>query len=44
MAESESTETPPEPSKNPAPPPYNPDRDLIGYMERGQRDTDTETR
>ncbi len=45
MAENETTEAPPsETSRNPPPPPYNPDRDLIGYMERGQRPEDVESR
>lgn len=31
-----SAEAQPEPSQ-PAPPPYEPDRELIGYMESGQK-------
>lgn len=33
---SESTPTQNEPPARPAPPPYRPNEDLIGYIERGQ--------
>jgi hypothetical protein len=38
MPEDETPQSPPaEPANRPEPPPYRPDVDLIGYIEKGQK-------